>query len=307
MKRVLFLASCLFGSLLFADPIKVITSTTDLGWTTKEIGGELVDVSPLLKGTENPHYVDAVPEFVRLAADAKAAITIGLELEIGWMPKVLARSGNAQVQPGGKGYVEVGKAITVMEKPEGPVDRSMGDVHPGGNPHFWISPPHLAVAAGPIATTLTTVDPAHAKEYAAGLAKVRATLKDLEAKGQARLKPLLVGKDGPVLIEYHKEFTYFLDTYKLKSLGSIEEKPGVAPSAGRLAEIAQSAKAAGIRFAIAGDTAPKKVLERFTELSGIPVQVVPLSVVPRSKPKTYEELHNTIIEAVASGLSGART
>lgn len=307
MKKYALLVSWFFGALLVADPIKVITSTTDLGWATKEIGGNLVEVSPLLKGTENPHYVDAVPEFVRLAADAKAAITIGLELEIGWIPKVLARSGNAQVQPGGKGFVEVGKAITVMEKPTGPVDRSMGDVHPGGNPHFWISPPHFSAALGPIETTLSAVDPAHTKDYQAGLAKTRATLKALQAKGEARLKPLLVGKNGPVLIEYHKEFTYFLDTYKLSSLGSIEEKPGVAPSAGRIAEIAQAAKAAGVLFVLAGDTAPKKVLERFSELSGIPVKVVPLSVVPSLKPKTYPELHDTLIEAVASGLTGTHT
>jgi len=301
------LASLLFSVALSAAPIKVITSTTDLAWATQQIGGELLEVTPLLKGTENPHYVDAVPEFVRLAADAQAAIIVGLELEIGWIPKVLARSGNRQVQPGGKGYCEAGKAITVLEKPAGAVDRSMGDVHPGGNPHFWLSPAALAAAAGPIAETLIAVDPGHAKDYQGGLARLRATLNELQAKGEARLKPLLANTKGPVLLEYHKEFTYFLDTYGLKSFGSIEEKPGVAPSAGRLAEIAQSAKAAGVKFAIAGDTAPKKTLERFSEMSGIPVQVVPLSIVPRSKPKDYPAFHQNLIDAVVTGLGGSKT
>jgi len=301
------LASLLFSAVLWGDPIKVITSTTDLAWATEQIGGELLEVKPLLRGTENPHYVDAVPEFVRLAADAKAAIIVGLDLEIGWIPKVLARSGNAQVQPGGKGYCEAGKAIAVLEKPAGPVDRSMGDVHPGGNPHFWLSPAAMAAAAGPIADTLIAIDPGHAKDYQGGLVKLRATLKEIQARGEARLKPLLANVKGPVLMEYHKEFSYFLDTYGLKSLGSIEEKPGVTPSAGRLAEVAQSAKAAGVKFALAGDTAPKKTIERFTEMSGIPVLVVPLSIVPRSKPKDYPTFHQNLIDAVVTGLGGTST
>lgn len=307
MKRLTLFLLVLSALSAFAAPVKVITSTTDLAWATKEIGGALVDVTPLLKGTENPHYVDAVPEFVRLAAEAQVALVIGLELEIGWIPKVLSRSGNSQVQPGGKGYCEVGKIIPVLEKPAGAVDRSMGDVHPAGNPHFWLSPKYLGIAAGEIAETLIKVDPSHAKDYHGGLAKLRAQLDELEMRARGRLAPLLAGKTGPVLIEYHKELAYFLDTYKLTSLGSIEEKPGVSPSAGRLAEIAQSAKAAGITLAVAGDTAPKKTLERFSELSGIPVQVVPLSVVPSKTPKDYPELHKALIDAIVVGLGGTKT
>src|SRR5688572_32323439 len=105
---MLTLFGMLAGLSAIAAPMKVVTSTTDLAWVAREIGGQLVEVTSLLKGHENPHFVDAVPEFIRLAADASVVCQIGLDLEIGWMPKVLAKTGKSSVQPGGRGYCEVG-------------------------------------------------------------------------------------------------------------------------------------------------------------------------------------------------------
>src|SRR6478735_654076 len=108
-----------------ADRLKVITTVPDLAWMVQEIGGDLVDAKPLLRGTENPHLVDAVPDYIRQVADAKVVCLIGLDLEIGYMPPILSKSGNAAVQPSGPGYCEVGKSVTVLDRPTGPVDRSM--------------------------------------------------------------------------------------------------------------------------------------------------------------------------------------
>ena len=292
----LFLASSSWA----AEPIKVITSTTDLAWAVKEIGGPNVEVKSLLKGTENPHYVDAVPEFIRLASEAKVAIVVGLDLEIGWIPKVLARSGNAQVQPGGKGYAEVGKVINVLEKPVGAIDRSMGDVHPSGNPHFWISPLRFAEVAPRIAETLSAVDPVNASAYSAGAKRFQDSMKQIHARSEKKFEPLRVGLTGPSLMEYHQEFAYFLEAYGLKSMGSIEEKPGVTPSAGRLAGVAMQAKGAGVRFVLAAETAPKKTLERFAELSGLPVVQVPMSMY--GNVKDYGTFHDRMVDAVVKAL-----
>ncbi len=275
---------------------EVITSLTDLAWATREIGGSLVEVKSLLKGPENPHYVDAVPEFIRLASNAKVACMVGLDLEVGWMPKVLERSGNAQIQPGGKGYCETGKYITVLEKPAGGVDRSMGDVHPSGNPHFWLSPKHLGQASRGILEVLINVDPANAAKYKAGYEALLKKLSAIEEKSRARLQPLVANHKGPILLEYHKEFAYFLETYGLISQGSIEEKPGISPSAGRLAEVALGAKNSGVRFVLAADTAPKKTLERFAELSGLPIVQVPMSL--NSKVTSYEEFQDLIVSSI---------
>jgi zinc/manganese transport system substrate-binding protein len=295
---------------LAAGKLSVVTTIPEFAWAASEIGGPLVETHALLNGTENPHFVDAVPEFTRLAAEADVVCVAGLDLEVGYMPPVLSRSGNAQVQPGGKGYCEVGHAVDVLEKPTGPVDRSMGDVHPSGNPHFWLSPKALSDGSREIAATLTRVDPSHGAEYQKGLEAFQAKLTKLSEDVTARLKPLLdlQSKSGgkPVLIEYHKEFSYFLAQYGLKSLGSIEEKPGVPPSAGRLGQVATDAKAAGIHVALAAEDNPKKTLDRFQELSGIPVDAVPTMIQGEGHFKTYSDLQLHIAETLVALATGAK-
>ncbi len=302
-KFVLSILFTLSSLLQAADKIKVITSTTDLAWAAQEIGKDFVEVKPLLKGTENPHYVDTIPEFIRLVADAQVVCIIGLELEIGWMPKVLARSGNSQVQQGGKGYCETGKGVTVLEKPAGPVDRSMGDVHPMGNPHFWLSPKSFTEGAGQITEVLVRVDPTHSSEFQNNYKALAKKLEDLQKKNKARLAPLLAKLSGPPLVEYHKEFSYFFNAYGITSFGSIEEKPGVPPSAGRIAEISTSAKAAGVKLAIGGEYAPKNTLEKFSEISGIPSKQLPTSVQPDGKIKDYMALQEDLVDALVKALT----
>lgn len=306
MKNLLLGLLTLLGTTLSAAPLKVVTSTTDLAWAVKEIGGDLVEVRSLLKGNENPHYADATPDFIRLVADAKLVVVVGLELEVGWIPKVLSRSGNAQVQPGGKGYCETAKAVHILDKPTGGVDRSMGDVHPGGNPHYWLSPTHFSQAAGEIAQGLMGVDPANVPQYTTGLKNLRHKFAEIQAEGEKRLRPVLAGKNIQI-IEYHKEFSYFTNVYKLQNFGSVEEKPGVLPSAGRLAEVATAAKAAGVSIVLAAETAPKKTVERFTELSGIPAVIVSMSMQPSRNVTDYATHHYLIIDAVVKALGAPKT
>ena len=118
--------------------VNVITTTTDLQWLTKQIGGDKVKVESLLNGTEDPHYLDAMPHFISKVANADMFCLIGLDLEVGWAPKILSRSGNKKVQPGGKGYCETGKTIKALNIPTGRIDRSQGDIHPQGNPHYHL-------------------------------------------------------------------------------------------------------------------------------------------------------------------------
>lgn len=297
-----FLISILFASHSIAAPLKVVTSTTDLAWLAREIGGNHVEVTSLLRGNENPHYIDASPEFIRRVAEAQVVCIVGLDLEVGWMPKILSRSGNASVQPGGKGYCETGKAVHVIEKPTGQVDRSMGDVHPAGNPHFWLSTKHFLEAANEMTQVLSAVDVSHMADYRSALKKLNHKLVEVQQKGEKRLKPLLANVNNPILIEYHKEFSYFVSSYGMKSFGSIEEKPGVAPSAGRLAEVAQQAKLAGVRFILAADTAPKKTVERFAELSGLPIVMAPVSLQPRTGLLNYVQHQEQLVESIVKVL-----
>jgi zinc/manganese transport system substrate-binding protein len=292
---------------LGGDKIRVLTTIPELAWVAKEIGGDRVDAKSLLKGTENPHHVDAVPEFIRLVADADMVCVVGLGLEVGYMPPVFARSGNSKVQPGGPGYCEAGKGITPLEKPIGPVDRSMGDVHPEGNPHFWLSPSALGASAIQVAETLSRLDPSQESVYKGRLADFQKKMNQLSDKVNAILKPLLT-KTGlsnkPNVIEYHKEFTYFFAHYGMSSLGSIEEKPGVPPSAARIAQVAQQTKSGNIRLALATDYNPDAVLVKFRDLAGIPVLKVPTMIRPGRGISSYEDLQLDIARQIASSLSG---
>ncbi len=283
--------------------LRVVTTTTDLAWAAKEIGKTHVDVVSLLKGTENPHFVDTIPDYIRQVAEAKVVCLVGLDLEIGWMPKVLSRSGNGDVQPGGKGYCETGRGVSVLEKPTGAVDRSMGDIHPSGNPHYWLSPSSLADGATEIRDTLIRVDPANAKDYTANYLELKKSLNTLHAENLAKLKPLLAKASSTPVMEYHKEFTYLFHSYGLRSFGSLEEKPGIPPSAGRIAEVSLSAKSAGVKVALAGPYAPKSTLKKFTELSSIPVALLPTSVQPNGIAKDYPALQKLLVGELVRGLS----
>ncbi len=292
--------------ILAANRISVVTSIPDLAWMAQEIGGDLVEAKALLRGTENPHFVDSVPDYIRQVADAQLVCIVGLDLELGYMPPILAKSGNAKVQPGGPGYCEVGKSVSVLEKPTGPVDRSMGDVHPTGNPHFFLSPKSMAEGGVQVAQALTRVDPAHAAQYEKGLGQFKVKMEALSKEIHLKLEPFRsLQKGKPILIEYHKEYAYFLEEYGLLSFGSIEEKPGVPPSAGRLAEIATSAKNAGVRVALGADYSPIKTLQRFQEISGIPLAITPTMLQAKGTYKTYPELQRHIADSLLKAVQTA--
>lgn len=283
----------------FAAP-KLVTTTTDLAWMAREIAGADAEVESLLKGTEDPHFVDARPDYIRKVASADAVCVVGLDLEVGWMPKVLAKSGRAAVQPGGQGYCDTGSRIDVLEKPTGAIDRSMGDVHPAGNPHFWLSPSAMALASEEVADTLARIDSGKAEAYRARQKAFAESMKEIQAAGRARLVKAGVTGRKARFLEYHREFAYFAQAFGLESIGSLEEKPGVSPSAGRLVNIASQAKSEGVRIVLATAHTPSRLLARFEELSGVPVQTVPISIDSRGEPRDYASLLSRIEEVIVS-------
>lgn len=284
-----------------AAPLKVLATLPDLAWMMQEIGGDQVAAKALLRGTENPHFVDAVPDFIRQVAEADVVCIAGLELEVGYMPAVLARSGNAKVQSTGPGACDVGKSVSALDKPTGPIDRSMGDVHPSGNPHFWLSPKSLAEGGREVVRVFSQVDRANAPLYEKNYEAFKKRMEQLEGEMKRKLEPFVQSK--ALVIEYHREYAYFLDLYGLKSFGSIEEKPGLPPSAGRLAQIAQDSKAAGVRVALAADYSPAKTLERFQGISGIPVVAVPTMMQAKGPAASYEGLQRHIADRLLQALA----
>jgi zinc/manganese transport system substrate-binding protein len=266
--------------------IKVVTTTPDLAWLVSEIGKDKVEVFSLLKGNEDPHYVDAMPNWISKVSNADVFCFVGMELEIGWAPKVLSKSGNAKVQPGGKGHCNAGSSVKALEVPHGHVDRSMGDVHPGGNPHYHLGPTYFLQAADGIFAVLMEVDSSSTEYFLNNLTALTARVKAIKKKVATILKP----KKGAKIISYHKEFSYFFKDFGLTGTGEIEETPGVPPSAGRIARVGLSAKRDKINLALGTTTNPEKLMKKFNEISGVPVAVIPLSIRKSGKPSNYEEL-----------------
>lgn len=296
MKTIVTLILLIFTAPAWAQ-LKVVSTTPDLTWLINSIGKERVSVETLLNGTEDPHYADAMPSWIAKASNADIFCMVGMELEVGWVPRVLERSSNARIQTGGKGYCDVGKHIKALEIPAGNVDRSMGDVHGQGNPHYHLGPEQYKNAAKGIFEVLVNNDPKGVDIYDKNL---KQTLQQIE-KVRLTVQDILKNSKGLKLMSYHKEFSYFVKDFGLTHVGDLEEVPGVPPSAGRIARVALDAKAKKVDLVLAADTNPKKLLDKFKEISGVKYRQIPISIRSKGSPSNYEELLVGLAKSIAEG------
>jgi zinc/manganese transport system substrate-binding protein len=229
----------------FAD-LKVATSLGDLASVAQFVGGKHVTAISLCKGYEDPHFVPAKPSLMKAIQDADVFVSVGLELDGGWLPLVIPGSRNPKIQVGAKGFVDASEGVNVLEKPTGTVSRAEGDVHPLGNPHYYMDPQNLVVVADHLAQIFSDLDPANAADYAANAKafdeKMESSLKEWEKE----LKPF----KGQPIVTFHKNFDYFADRFGLKLFGTVEPKPGIPPNPRYLSETAGSMKAAGVKVVV---------------------------------------------------------
>jgi len=233
MKRI----GLLLGLLLAASPclatVHVVTSLQDFASIADAIGGKRVETFALARGYQDPHFVEPKPSFVLKLSKADLLIVAGLELEVGYLPPLIDQSRNEKIRPGAPGYLDASNGCDILEKPTGTVTRAMGDVHPFGNPHFWLDPDNGRVIARAIADKLTQIDPAGAAEYKANLAAFDAKLSEGEKRWDAALGPYA----GTALVTYHNSWPNFLKRFKLTAAGYIEPKPGIPPSPAHTVEL----------------------------------------------------------------------
>src|SRR5882762_8150161 len=148
-----------------AKKLQVVTTLTDLAELTQEVGGDKIDVEALAKGYQDPHFVEPKPSFLLKLRHADLLVLVGLDLEIGWLPPLITQSGNGKIQPAGSGYLDASQFAEILEIPQGKVTRAEGDVHPLGNPHYWLDPNNGRRIARGIATKLGEMDPADAAYF----------------------------------------------------------------------------------------------------------------------------------------------
>lgn len=268
----MFIKSIIFLSIIIqAVHGQVVTTLPEFAWVVKELNPKL-KVKSFLAGNEDPHFVDASPSFVFKAAKAKLLIKNGMQLEMGWLPPVTEQSGNVDVQLGGKGHCDASNKVNKIGIIEN-YDRSMGDVHPVGNPHYSLSLVEMKNVVEGIATCLKNVGLKYDEKRKENLLK---RFDDAIDKIKKQLAPLKSKK----FMVYHIEFNYFFRDFGLKSAGSLEEVPGVLPSAIYLSKTAKKAMDQKVALVLASNVSPDRYLEKFKDISSVnyvKAQVHPLN------------------------------
>ncbi|MFN7974179.1 MAG: metal ABC transporter substrate-binding protein [Acidobacteriota bacterium] len=253
--------------------VSVVTTTTDLRAIAQAVGGANVDVTSIAAGNQDPHFVDAKPSFLVKLGKADLFVAVGMELETGWAPGLLTNARNAKIQPGNPGYVDASEGIAKLQVPTA-ADRTMGDIHPYGNPHYWLDPGNGKIIAKNIAEGLKRVDGAHAADYDANLAAFGAKLDEGLKRWAAAAAPL---KDVPV-IAYHNSWPYFEQRFGFKIAGFVEPKPGIPPSGKYLADLMATMKSQGIHLILMSPFYDAKTADLVAKETGASVVTLAPSV-----------------------------
>ncbi|MBZ5598692.1 MAG: metal ABC transporter substrate-binding protein [Acidobacteriia bacterium] len=216
-----------------AKKLNVVTSTTDMAALTQEVGGDKITVEAIAKGYQDPHFVEAKPSFLLKLRNADLLVVVGLQLEIGWLPPLINQCGNARVQVGAPGYLDASQFAEILEKPTGEVTRAMGDVHPLGNPHYWLDPDNGRRIARGIAAKLSELDPPDAPYFQQQLQDFEKRLAAAEQKWEAEMKPYR----GRKVVTYHNSFPNFAKHFDLNVIGYVEPRPGIPPTPSHTIEL----------------------------------------------------------------------
>jgi zinc/manganese transport system substrate-binding protein len=228
------------------NKLKIMTATTDLAALAQEVGGDKVDVESIARGYQDPHFVEAKPSFLLKLRKADLLIVVGLELEIGWLPPLITQSSNPNIQISAGGYLDASRFAKILEIPSGQVTRAEGDVHPQGNPHYWLDPDNgLRVAKG-IADKLSEMRPNDAAYFAGRYSAFEQHLKQADEQWKAQMKPYAVRK----IVTYHRSWPNFADHFGLNVVGYVEPRPGIPPSPSHTVELIGQMKRDNVKIIV---------------------------------------------------------
>lgn len=302
--RFLSLAGMLFGLVVFAGragaALQIVTTTPDLAAIAREVGGERVEVKAIARGDQDPHYLEAKPSYMSLVNKADLLIYNGLELEVGWLPLLVQGGRNPAVLPGKPGNLDASAGISALEIPTGEVDRSQGDIHPQGNPHYTLDPRNGLVVARTIAARLQALDPAGAGIYAGHLQQFEQDLQQRIAGWESRAGDLR----GRRVVAYHKNLEYLAHWLGLVVAGYIEDKPGVPPSPRHLAELVEQMKGEGMQVVLYANFQDAAAPGRVAAQAQARAIALPISVGGEAGITTYAELFETILNRLETGFGG---
>jgi zinc/manganese transport system substrate-binding protein len=294
-KLVLFAALAAIASSASATPLKIVTTLPDLADLTQKVAGGKADVTAMASGMEDPHNVLMKPSMISKLQQADLLVVIGLDLEHAYAPALLLESRNQKIQLGKSGYLDCSKAISVREVPKS-LDRSEGDVHPFGNPHYNLDPLRMKQATLAIAQRMAELDPANGAFFQANAKKVAADL-DVHI---AQWKAKLAGKNIK-FISYHPDFAYFAERFGVQHVGTIQPKPGIEPGPRYVDELIARMKQEGVKLIVKESFYSDRLPNQIAKATGAKVVSAPIMVHGTPAAKDYISFVDTLVNTF-SGL-----
>src|SRR6188768_3402570 len=302
--------SRIFGAALFSvllasanafAQIKVVATTQDLESIAREIGGTKVSVDSLAKGYQDPHFVEAKPSFILKLHSTDLLIAVGRELEIGWLPPLINQARNPRIQPNGDRYLDASQTAKILEIPTGQITRAMGDVHPSGNPHYWLGPDNGRRIAQLIQKKLTEISPADAAYFAERYADFDRRLGEAEKRWQAAMAPY----KGTKIVTYHRSWPNFAEVFNLDVVGYVEPKPGIPPSPAHQLDLTEEMKRQNIKIILVEPYFDLQTPNKIARDTGAKVLVMTPSVGGVKEATSYTALFDYDVNLIVSTLKGA--
>ena len=259
---------------VLAATVNVVATTEDLASLTREVGGDRVSVEAIARGYQDPHFVEPKPSFILRLQRADLLIVVGRDLEVGWLPPLIQQSRNARIQQGARGYLDASLTARILDIPTGRITRAMGDVHPLGNPHYWLEPNNGRRMARAIATKLAEVNPADAAYFDQRYAVFDRRLAEAEKQWDIKMAPY----KGLKIVTYHRSWPNFAERFGLEVVGYVEPKPGIPPSAAHIGDLIEEMRRQKVTILLAEPYFDLKTPNAIARETGARVLVLPPSV-----------------------------
>jgi zinc/manganese transport system substrate-binding protein len=300
LSALLVACAIVLGARGASAKLRVVATIETLADLCRQVGGDRVEVTSLSHGYQDPHFVEAKPSLVLTLNRADALVYVGLDLEIGWLPPLVQQSRNAKIQRGQPGNIDASTGIKVEDVPNIPADqlRALGDIHPLGNPHYWIPPKNARGIARVLAQHFTELDTAGGNAYQAGLAAFEHRL-DAKEKDWAKTAAPLRGIN---VVTYHKSWSYVAAWLQMREVGYIEPKPGIPPTANHTAQLIELMRTSNVKLVIVESFYPSSLAKFVAENGHARLVSAPSDVGAAPAIKSYFDLVDALVAAFGGAL-----
>jgi zinc/manganese transport system substrate-binding protein len=278
--------------------LNVIATTEDLASIAREVGGDRIVIDSISKGYQDPHFVEAKPSFILKLQKADVLIVVGRELEIGWLPPLVQQSRNGKIQPGAEGYLDASLGAQILEMPTGQITRAMGDVHPLGNPHYWLDPENGKRIAKEIADKFKQFRPNDHAYFDQRLNDFTTRLDAAEKRWLAMMAPY----KGTKVVTYHRSFPNFAERFGLEIIGYVEPRPGIPPTPQHTLDVMNEMKRLKVKVVLVEPYFDLKTPEAIGRETGAHVLVMPPSVGGVKETSDYFKLFDYDINLLVDAL-----